>query len=1019
MDNLSGNPRSNGSHHDGLIGPFRVESVIAQGGAGIVYRGVQEHPIRRLVAVKVMRPGLAAQHFRERFDLERQVLARMHHPNVEGIIDAGTTDDGQPWFAMPLIEGLPITQHCDRAQLPLPERIMLFLEVCAGVSHAHSKGIIHRDLKPSNVLVAHGDQDPTAKVIDFGIAKSSDADDEPTRDLTAHGLFLGTLAYTSPEQATLGTAHADARSDVFSLGALLHEILCGQSHLPVEPRQAGLSDLAKFEPTRMSVRTESLPRTNPVLAERIATDRAVTVAVLSKHLRGDLDAIVMTALAPQPDRRYATVDAFAEDLRRFLDGRPVQATPPTRGYLLSRFVRRHRVESAAVVATLAIVLGALVTVSVLLVREHELLATSERALYISSLAAADGAVARGEPGAALAALNVAPESQRSFEWYYRMRLADETLQTAPFESQVYNIRFSPDGKKIALVSGRFHIIDAATFERERSFGSLAPPGSGSELWWIEWSPDGTRIAGGGLKGDMGIWDVTTGELSASRPLSEDSAIGAWLGNDRFAIGLGGGTVRFLSADTLQEIGEPLRVEGGELAGLKEIPGGVLLVLGRGALTAIDLATRSQLWTIPTLGNAVTLSPSPDGSRVAVSYRHSPAPSIHSTADGSLIARLEEGELAWGISWSRDGGSIWTSGFDERVLVFDAETFTLKSTLGGGVGQMWSVDSVDSNAAVTGEMTGKIRRWDLRDPGPRRSMKVSESALADATGSMDGRHAFVADDAGVISCVDLDEMRVVWTEQGGGRVIALRTIDEDTLAVVREGGIVRMLDTVTGEARTEMDLKWGYATAAAVSSDGQFIAVTRGNELLGIEVANDKVRWKAELANGRTLQMAMSRDDALIAAASDDYRIAVYDAETGELIQSVGWSSGASAQVAFASDNNVVWTLTQETASEVIGVDVRSADVVGTFGSLKGAGCRLGIADRVDKAAAQSLNGTAKVFDPGRTEDLLSIEARPNGSEADGIMLRVPRFTPYAQRLLLLQPDGVLEVFNGTPLPGNR
>ena len=1019
MDSLSGHSRTDGAHPTGFIGPFHIEGVIAHGGAGIVYRAMQESPIRRVVAVKVMRPGLVAQHFRERFDLERQVLARMHHPNVEGIIDAGTTDDGQPWFAMPLIEGLSITQHCDRANLPLPERIMLFLEVCAGVSHAHAKGIIHRDLKPSNVLIAAGDHDPTAKVIDFGIAKSSDADDEPTRDLTAHGLFLGTLAYTSPEQATLGTAHADARSDVFSLGALLHEIICGQSHLLVEPRQAGLSDLAKFEPTPMSARTESLARTNPVLAERVATDRATTLSSLVKHLRGDLDAIVLTALAPQPDRRYGTVDALAEDLRRFLDGRPVQATPPTRGYLLSRFVRRHRVESAAVVAAVAIVLGGLVTVSILFAQGRNLLATSERALYISSLAAADGAVARGEPGAALEALSVAPESQRSFEWYYRMRLANQTLQTAQFASQVYNLKYSPDRKKIALVGGEFNLIDAATFKVERTFGTRAPPGAASEFWWIVWSPDGTRLAGGGLKGDMEVWDSRTGEALASRPLGEDSAIGCWIGNDGFAVGLKDGRVRFLAPDTLKEIGEPIHVGGGEIVGMLAIPGGPMLVLARGALTAVDPQTRESLWSIPTLGNAVTMSLNPDRSRVAISHRGADAPAVHSTADGALVARLENGEGAWGISWSPDGGTIWTSGFDERVLAYDGTSFKLKRAFGGGVGQMWSVDSADDHTAITGEMSGAIRRWDLAAPGPRQSIKLSEFALTNAAGSLDGQFGFVADDRGVVNCVDLDEMRVVWTEQGGGRVVALRTIDENTLAVVREGGVIRMLDTGSGEARTEMDLKWGYATAAAISSDGQFLVVARGSELLGIEPANDKIRWRTELSRDRTTELAISHDAETIAAAADQRPIDVFDARTGGLLRSANGSGSTSGQVAFASDNRVVWTMTQEAATEVIAFDVRTAKVVAKFGSLRGMGRKLGIADRVDKAAAQSIMGMVKVFDPGRPDDLLSLEAMLGTGEEGGVMSRVPRFTPYAERLMLLQGDGVLEVLNGTPLPGNR
>ena len=235
-------------------GPFRLEKIIAQGGAGIIYLGVQETPLRRVAAIKVMRSGIESRHIRERFDSERQALAEMNHPNIESIFDAGTTEDGRPWFAMPYIDGSPITVHCDDEQLAIRERIILFLEVCAGISHAHAKGIIHRDLKPGNILVARRDGQCIPKIIDFGIAKYREDDADSLRDMTAHGVFLGTLAYTSPEQATLGSAHADVRSDIFSLGTLLHELLCGVSHLMLDPRQAGLSDLARFEPVRMSQR---------------------------------------------------------------------------------------------------------------------------------------------------------------------------------------------------------------------------------------------------------------------------------------------------------------------------------------------------------------------------------------------------------------------------------------------------------------------------------------------------------------------------------------------------------------------------------------------------------------------------------------------------------------------------------------------------------------------------------------------------------------------------------------------
>ena len=422
----------------GTAGPFRLESIIAQGGAGTVYRGVQESPLRRVAAVKILRDGIASQHIRQRFDAERQLLTKMHHPNVEGIFDAGTTDDGRPWFAMPLIDGAPITVHCDGERLLLRDRLMLFLEVCSGVSHAHAKGIIHRDLKPGNILVERHEMAAIPKVIDFGIAKFRELDTLGASDMTAHGAFLGTLAYASPEQAAMGSACADARSDVFSLGALLHELLSGLSHHTTDLEKLGMFELSRFEPTQMSKRLAVLAASDSARVEKIAARRSTTGTALERELRGDLDAIVMTALDSDPDRRYRTVDALASDVRRMLEGRPIEATPPTRFYLLSRLVKRNRIASVAIVAALATLFVAVGVLSWMFVRQRAVSESLAATSYYASMAAADGAFERGDAYSARAVLERAPVSLRQFEWNYSMRLADSTVRKSEkFGGQSY------------------------------------------------------------------------------------------------------------------------------------------------------------------------------------------------------------------------------------------------------------------------------------------------------------------------------------------------------------------------------------------------------------------------------------------------------------------------------------------------------------------------------------------------------------------------------------------------------
>jgi serine/threonine protein kinase/tetratricopeptide (TPR) repeat protein len=334
------------------IGPYRLVELIGEGGMGVVYRAEQTSPIRRDVALKLIRRGLDTDRVVARFDSERQALARMDHPAIARVLDAGASADGRPYFVMELVQGAPITDYCDREKLPLRERITLAIAVCHAVQHAHQKGIIHRDLKPSNILVASQDGMHLPKVIDFGIAK---AIEDPLTDytvLTRAGQFIGTPDYMSPEQAGVLDVDVDTRTDVYALGVLLYELLSGRRPHQFERRtqdevQAVLRDQNPERPSTCLSTRRRLSRPTTAIDEealaRIATSRRTTSDRLRRQLAGDLDNIVLKAMQKEPARRYGSIEQFADDLQRYLDGKPVLARPDTWTYRTSKFVRRHAV----------------------------------------------------------------------------------------------------------------------------------------------------------------------------------------------------------------------------------------------------------------------------------------------------------------------------------------------------------------------------------------------------------------------------------------------------------------------------------------------------------------------------------------------------------------------------------------------------------------------------------------------------------------------------------------------------
>ncbi|MBS0197310.1 MAG: protein kinase [Planctomycetes bacterium] len=719
-----------------VIDRFRLLERLGEGGFGIVFAAEQLQPVRRRVALKIIKLGMDTRQVVARFEQERQALALMDHPCIAKVLDAGTTQTGRPYFVMELVQGLPITEYCDEHKLPIRDRLLLLAQVCEALHHAHQKGVIHRDVKPSNVLVTEVGGRPMPKIIDFGVAKATSARLTERTIFTEARQLLGTPEYMSPEQAGQSSEDVDTRTDVYAAGVLLYELLTG-----VTPFDSKRLRSAAFGEMQRIIREEEPPKPSTRVAEQrailesVAARRSMPPARLPSTIRGELDWIVMKAMEKDRTRRYESAGEMSADIKRHLAGGALSAAPPSRAYLVRKFVRRNR-ESVIGASLLACALIAgLAGTSFGLFRariqqehavsekdraERERTRADEKAaqaqaaesealrrLYAASMSAASDAVASDHPGEARLALDEAPQGLRGWEWRHLNSRLDQTIAyhrgglEGPVEqnSGNYDLLPSPDSASYFVMSS-FHQKGLSRFDVRtgRETGPIPIPGWDTRASRLFFTPENDRIVLGARDtGDrenelrFAVWDVRTlapatierRDLRDPVRSQSRSALVAFSRDLSRAFVINTDRMTLLSLPDGTEIASR---KGAEATRSTFDPTGrwVMYTDVRGRLTLLDARTLADHGVLPGHSNLL-YSPkadsfSPDGSLLATAGGDGVVRIWNLSADPPVEQlELKHRQRCWTACITPDGRHVVTAAANRTVTVWDAATGDRVST----------------------------------------------------------------------------------------------------------------------------------------------------------------------------------------------------------------------------------------------------------------------------------------------------------------------------------------------------
>jgi eukaryotic-like serine/threonine-protein kinase len=1000
---------------------FQLIRKLGEGGMGQVWLAEQTAPVRRPVALKLIKAGMYDETVVQRFQAERQSLAIMDHPAIAKVFDAGLTPQGQPYFVMEYVPGLPITEYCDQKKLKIRERVELFIQACEGVQHAHQKAIIHRDLKPANILVVEVDGKPVPRIIDFGLAKATTQQSTEQTLFTRFGQFMGTPGYMSPEQVNPNVQDIDTRTDVYSLGVILYVLLTGQEPFETRHRHRPALDewlrrLREEEPPTPSAKLSADRETS----SETAAARDTEPRQLAGLLRGDLDWITMKALERDRERRYGTPSDLAADLRRHLNDEPVTAHRASAAYQLHKFIRRHRVAAGFVAMVTVLSIAASAAALIAVRQKHQAEYQTTQALQSQSRLLIQAAVQRLKDLDVAGAQDIILEvlanptfaqihTPGALSVFQEIRAAD--LQVAVLSGHnegVVTAAYSRDGTRIVTAS---RDKTARIWDARTGVELMVLSGHGNNVTSAAFSPDGTRIVTASDDKTARIWDARTGAQLAALSGHGDRVWSAVFSPDgtRIVTASGDKTARIWDART----GAPITVlsgHGGRIYSAAFSPDGTRIVTASYDRTARiwNARTGAQLAELSVPAGFVrSAAYSPDGKQIVTGSGDQAARIWDALSGKQLAVLLGHGGIVLSARFSPDGTRIVTASSDKTARIWDALTGTQLTVLSGHSNFVMSAAySPDGTRIVTASDDTTARIWET---SPRAQLAVlsGHNGGVEAAGfSPDGTRIVTAPNDKSARLWDASTGAPLNVLSGHGDVVFFAAFSPDGTRIVTSSAdkTARIWEASTGTQLLVLTGHEHYVDYAAYSPDGTRVVTASYDATARIWDARTGKQLAVLTGDvpSEIYSAGFSPDGTRIVTASADQTARIWDAVTGKQLAALLGHGNSVSGAAYSPDGAHIVTASDDRTARIW--DARTGAQLAVL---------IGHGEPVNKAAysrngerivTASEDGTARIWDASTGAPLAVLTAHSGD-------VRTAAYSPDGTHIVTASRDGTVRIWD--------